>query len=740
MTHVTSTVTPMIEPNQDAMRAHLEHLFGGDIGGGHDGRIEIAWTDAADGKLRHGAIFGTDQIEEAIEHAVMVNRVPQQNVYVGAALRNPGVAPFGRGADVDFYALTTLYVDIDDDVLAQARDHYRHRGCPPTAVVVTGRQPHIRVQLLWRLEEPERDPQATRAQLRALADALGGDVTVVNPSRVLRLAGSIAWPVKPGRVLEHTEWQQPNDGRPKAYMWGQIARAFPVAPSTTTTTNNNNELDPNPAAPSTTSGGLNIDLGVRVDDYLSAARTGKQWHNHVLGLVAHWVSRGWSDAEILGQAAGLTLAGYTVAQTVADMRTMIQGARVKWNTPDPEIKVEEAGVSGQAPGDLVATPFTSLDAKRIPRREWIYGHHLIRGYISATVSPGGVGKSTLALTEAIAIATGRNLLGDEPHVSGPVWHYNLEDPLDELQRRAVAICMKFGITEAEIAGKLFLNSARDRRLIVATKLRDSMVATPDADAMIKVIKAHGIVATQVDPFVRVHYADENDNKQVDKVADIFAQIAHETRSALDLSHHSRKLGNNDTATPGDMNQARGAGSLVAAVRAGRVLTEMSSNEAKTFGIQEDRRRWYVRVDDGKGNMRPPAAHAKWLQRDSIDIGNGSIGPGDSVGVIAPWTPPDAWAGLSPTTAADILEEIDRGPNEGERYTAYKAGKRWAGQVIMKFCITKSEADAAIIIKEWVKNGVLIETEYLSPGSRKTVGGLEIDRSKMPGNATEGSGF
>ena len=33
-------------------------------------------------------------------------------------------------------------VDIDDDVLKAARERYRQAGCPPTAVVVTGRQPH----------------------------------------------------------------------------------------------------------------------------------------------------------------------------------------------------------------------------------------------------------------------------------------------------------------------------------------------------------------------------------------------------------------------------------------------------------------------------------------------------------------------------------------------------------------------------------------------------------------------
>ena len=41
-------------------------------------------------------------------------------------------------------------------------------------------------------------------------------------------------------------------------------------------------------------------------------------------------------------------------------------------------------------------------------------------------------QTTLALTEAIALATGRPLLGVEVPEKVNVWHYNLEDPLDEL--------------------------------------------------------------------------------------------------------------------------------------------------------------------------------------------------------------------------------------------------------------------------------------------------------------------
>jgi hypothetical protein len=49
---------------------HVDHLFGGDLDGCQDGKIELAWTDGKDGKLRHAAIFGTDQLDELIERAI----------------------------------------------------------------------------------------------------------------------------------------------------------------------------------------------------------------------------------------------------------------------------------------------------------------------------------------------------------------------------------------------------------------------------------------------------------------------------------------------------------------------------------------------------------------------------------------------------------------------------------------------------------------------------------------------
>src|SRR5690606_20168468 len=127
---------------------------------------------------------------------------------------------------------------------------------------------------------------------------------------------------------------------------------------------------------------------------------------------------------------------------------------------------DEYGGVSPPPADAGATlirptQFHWRSPSEIEPREWLYGHHLIRKYVSATIAPGGVGKSTLTITDAVAIASGKALLGIKPHAAMTVWLLNLEDPRDEMERRVVAACLHHGIEPAEIAGRLFLDSGRD---------------------------------------------------------------------------------------------------------------------------------------------------------------------------------------------------------------------------------------------------------------------------------------
>ena len=68
--------------------------------------------------------------------------------------------------------------------------------------------------------------------------------------------------------------------------------------------------------------------------------------------------------------------------------------------------------------------WTVVDAMTIPPRRFLYDNHYIRNFASITIATGGVSKSTLCLTEMIAMATGRNLLGVEPPQRLKVLYFN----------------------------------------------------------------------------------------------------------------------------------------------------------------------------------------------------------------------------------------------------------------------------------------------------------------------------
>lgn len=375
---------------------------------------------------------------------------------------------------------------------------------------------------------------------------------------------------------------------------------------------------------------------------------------------------------------------------------------------------------------VMASGFSANDMRSVEPRRWLYGKHLIRGYVSTTVSPGGVGKTTLELIEAIALATARPLLGVPVRERVRVWHYNLEDPRDELMRRVWAICEHYQIPPVELEGWLFLDSGRDCKMIVAEPVDGVVMPAVAADQVIEQMQRFDISVLQVDPLVKAHYAEENDNKQIDAVLDVFADIAKRCGAAIDLVHHTRKPPSGFVAVAGDINTARGAGALAGAVRSARTITPMSDKEAEAFGIVADRRGWYIRVDDAKGNMSAPAANALWYERHSVELAQG-----DYVGVLAPWAVPDPFDELGSQKARTILNEIDKGLVDGQRFIAanWRNTTRWAGNLLIDAGV--SEASAKHILRLWIKTGVLMEDEYRNPSRRKDEKGLFVDLSKLP---------
>lgn len=319
-----------------------------------------------------------------------------------------------------------------------------------------------------------------------------------------------------------------------------------------------------------------------------------------------------------------------------EARFAAAGAVVEHIRPVPAQDAARAGAR------IEPTPFRLRDPAQIPRREWIYGRHLIRRFMSVTIAPGGIGKSSLVISEALAMASGRDMLGQgAPDHPLTVWTWNLEDPRDEIERRFAAACAHYGIGSAEIDGRLYVDSGRERGLCIGTTDRHgTTIHEPVIDALVDALVMRGIDVLVVDPFVSSHGVPESDNGAIDAVAKAWGRVAERADCAVELIHHARKLAGAEVTA----ESARGAVALVSAARSARVLNRMTDDEAARSGVDEHRR--YFRAFSDKANLAPPAEASDWYRLESVALANG-----DSVGVVAPWQWPDP---MAEATAHDLL--------------------------------------------------------------------------------------
>ena len=264
--------------------------------------------------------------------------------------------------------------------------------------------------------------------------------------------------------------------------------------------------------------------------------------------------------------------------------------------------------------------------ENLPPRQWIIGKWAIRENVTVVVAPPGMGKSTFILLLMLSIASGRTLAGVPVRERCPVWYYNNEDPTDELQRRLAAAMQHHRVKWSELADetghtRLYLNTGTQRPLVVAKRRPDKRpFATSDVDDMIGHIRRENIGVLVVDPLIETHELNENDNGEMRFVAAQYRRIAQETGCAVVIVHHTKKPSVGDSESfAGDMNSARGAGAVLGVARVGLTLYGLDKATAKKYSIPDHERKFFVRVDDAKGNMSL-AANTLWLRRVSVPIG------------------------------------------------------------------------------------------------------------------------
>lgn len=390
----------------------------------------------------------------------------------------------------------------------------------------------------------------------------------------------------------------------------------------------------------------------------------------------------------------------------------------------PKLRVVDESYEAPEQRPLVsATPFVWRATADIPKRQWLYGKHLLRKFVSLDVAAGGVGKSSLKIGELLAMTSGRDIYGKGlPEGALNVWMWNLEDPHDEIERRIHATAQRFRITPEETEGRLHVDSGRDQPLVMAIESPDgTMIVRPVVDALIAEMLARKIDVLQVDPFISSHQVSENDNNAIDIVAKEWNVIAERTGAAINLVHHVRKQ-NGEAA---NADSARGASALIGKARSVLVYNRMTEDEAKHLGIDEGERRFYFRVDNDKANLAPPES-GDWYRMNNEDLENG-----DSVGVACAWQAPDLFDGMT----ARHLYAVQKAVSEGD-WRENAQSNEWVGHPVASALMLdiddeKDRKKVARLVKAWIKEGALdvVEKDDRQRRTRKFVvvgSGLNCD--------------
>jgi AAA domain len=366
-----------------------------------------------------------------------------------------------------------------------------------------------------------------------------------------------------------------------------------------------------------------------------------------------------------------------------------------------------------------------------PPREWLLGNIFARTFMSSLLADGGVGKTALRLAQLMSLAIGRSLTGEYVFQRCRVLIISLEDDIKELERRILALRLHYGIDLSELKGWLFYAAPGGTRgKLMTSDKKGNTTLGPLAGTIEATVVARNIDIVSIDPFVKSHAVEENNNNGIDEVVQVLTDLATKHNIAIDAPHHTSK----GTSDPGNANRGRGASSMKDAARLVYTLAVMSTEEAKAFGIKEEQRRLYIRMDSGKVNIAP-ARVAKWFKLVGVPLNNGNdLYPnGDEVQAVEPWTPPETWTGLDTGLLNQVLTVIDAGLPDGTRYTnGPKAGERAAWKVVVEHAPDKSEVQAREVIKTWIKNGVLTVEDYDNPVTRKPAKGLHLDTTKRPG--------
>jgi hypothetical protein len=208
------------------------------------------------------------------------------------------------------------------------------------------------------------------------------------------------------------------------------------------------------------------------------------------------------------------------------------------NDAEPE---EEAEVNADEPPRSERFLNAGDDHELPPPRGWLLGNIFARKFISTLLGDGGVGKTSLRYAQYMSMAIGRSLTGDHVFVRCRVLIVSLEDDMDELRRRIWALRIHYGVTAKELKNWMYLwtPGTKGGKLMEMDK-RGNPAEGELRGRLETLIKKLKLDFIGIDPFIKTHCVEENDNTAIDMVTQVLTGLCHQYNVAVDVPHHVSK--------------------------------------------------------------------------------------------------------------------------------------------------------------------------------------------------------
>ena len=178
-----------MSPNIDTIQLFLTAITNPWID--HTKSAELEIRCIAEGRQIKFRRFCSESVQQASHYAETMN-THEFNIYACINPVSSSTLPETKAAsDVDILQAHFAFADCDTLGSAQALENNapQYDFC-----VITGKQPHLRCHFYWQFNQPVSDLKDWKETQKTIAKVYGADEKVCNPSRFMRVAGTIAYP------------------------------------------------------------------------------------------------------------------------------------------------------------------------------------------------------------------------------------------------------------------------------------------------------------------------------------------------------------------------------------------------------------------------------------------------------------------------------------------------------------------------------------------------------------------